>query len=126
MKLTAQQIRDVTLVVSQIIREQRSMPQRGKFRLARLHAKLLPEFNVIDAQRDSLVKEHGDPVEGDISRWEVSAEHMPEFNAAWKTIADEEIEVDVQPIHLSDLDCGTANGGIEANELIVLGDLITE
>lgn len=139
MKLTVQQVYDATLVVSQIIREQRSMPQKGKLRLARLHMKLLPEFKTIDEQRDALIKVHGNrrtksttdadtgvtTVE-DTDEWEVPAEHMAEFNAAWKPVAEAEIEVDVQPIPLSELDGGTANGVIEAAELITLGDLISE
>lgn len=125
MQLTVQQVRDATLTVSQIIREARSMPQRGKFRLARLHMKLLPEFTTIEAQRDALIKEHGDPVDGDTSKWMVSPERMDEFNAAWKTVADEEIEVDVTPIPIDDLD-GGGNGAIEAHELVMLGELIGE
>lgn len=125
MQLTVQQVYDATVTVSQIIREARSMPQRGKFRLARLHAKLLPEFTTIEAQRDALIKEHGDPVDGQVDKWMVTPERMDEFNAAWKPVGDEVIDVDVTPIPLADLD-GGGNGAIEAHELVVLGDLISE
>lgn len=127
MKLTVAQIRDATLVVSQIIREQRPMSQRGKFRLARLHAKLLPEFTTIEAQRDALIREHGSLVEGETDKWSVPPEHMADFGAAWKLIADEEIEVELTPVPIGDLDVpGVANGSIEAHEIIALGDLITD
>lgn len=132
MKLTVTQIREATLVVSQIIREARPMPQRGKLRLARLHMKLLPEFTTIEAQRDALIQEHGvpalDPVTNEpmLDKWMVPPENMADFNAAWAAIADDEIDVDVTPIPMADLDTGTGNGGIEATEIIILGDLISE
>jgi hypothetical protein len=34
-------------------------------------------------------------------QWQVPADKMPEFTAAWKAVGDEEIEVDVQPIPLA-------------------------
>lgn len=120
MKLSANQLRDATLTVSQIIRESRSMPQIGKFRLARLHAKLIPEFTVIEIQRDNLIKEHGALVEGETDKWQVPDANMADFNAAWKVIADHEIEVDVIPIPIGDLD------SIEAGELVMLGELVSE
>ena len=127
MKLTVAQVRDATLVISQIIREQRPMSQRGKFRLARLHAKLLPEFNTIEAQRDALIKEHGSLLEGETDKWSVNPEHMDAFNEAWAAVAGEEIEVDATPIPIGELDApGVANGSIEAHEIIVLGDMITD
>ena len=55
MKLTVQKAMDATLVISQIIREARPMPQKGKYRLARLHAKLLPEFQTINTRRDEMI-----------------------------------------------------------------------
>jgi hypothetical protein len=59
--------------------------------------------------------------------WKVPADKMPEFTAAWAEIAAQEIEVDVQPIPLSQLDLGDGvDGSIEANEFIVLGDLVSE
>lgn len=139
MKLTVQQIIDVTLVVSQIIREQRPMPQRGKFRLARMHMKLLPEFNTINGQRDAMITAYGvhqtksttDPETGAVvteetPEWIVPPEHMDEFTAAWSKISSEEIDIDLQPLVLADIDNGDANGSIETSELITLGELIAE
>lgn len=126
MNLTAEQVRQATLVISQIIREARPMPQRGKFRLARLHMKLLPEFNTIETQRDALIKIHGiplvDPATGEIvpDKWEVPPANMADFTAAYQAVADEEIGLEVTPIPIGDLD------NIEANELIALGELVAE
>lgn len=141
MKLRVQQVMDATIVLTRIINEQREMPQKGKYRIARMHAKLLPEFKVIDARRDEMIKAYGNPqvktetnpengevtitpVEG---QWQVPADKMPEFTAAWKVIGDEEIDVDVQPIPLAYLSGNDQeNGAIEASELITLGDLVQE
>ena len=48
---------DMTLLISQIIREGRQMPQKGKYRLARMHSKLMVEFTTINAQRDEMIPE---------------------------------------------------------------------
>lgn len=134
MLLTVQHILDATVTLSTIIREARPMSQRGKYKLARMHAKLLPEFNVASARRDEMITLHGvqqAPPEGmdptGKEPFEVPLDKMDEYTAAWKEVGDTEIEVDVCPIPLADFDLGPGtNGAIEANELIVLGDLVSE
>lgn len=139
MKLTIQQVMDSTLLISAIIRDARPMPQKGKYRLARMHAKLLPEFTTINAQRDEMIKAYGvhqtiknkDPETGaetDVESPEfmVPADKMPEFTAAWKTLASETLDIDVEAIPLDQLDLGNVDGSIEASELIVLADLVKE
>lgn len=143
MKLKVQHVMDATLVITQIIREKRPMPQKGKYRLARIHDKLLPEFNTASAQRDDLIKaydfhqkiiepgslvvEGHAPVLIDGPEFTVPPDKMEEFTAAWAKIAEEEIEIAVEPIPLAQLDMGDGVvGAIEAGELIVLGDLVTE
>ena len=131
MKMTVQQVIDRTLVIAAIIREQRPMPQKGKYRLARMHAKLLPEFNTATAKRDELIRAYDNKqLDAD---GKPTGEHvvpdgkMPEFNAAWGPIAADVIEVDVEPVPLGYLDLGDkADGSIQAAEIITLGDLIAE
>ena len=137
MKLKVQHVFDATLVVAQIIRENRPMPPKASFRLARLHMKLLPEFTTIAARRDALIEAYDhhpmmwgpktkeDPL-GETSvpspEFSVPLDKMDEFNAAWAEIAAEEIEVAVEPIAL---DC-FGDAAISAQEFIALGDLVTE
>ena len=141
MKLKVQHVMDATLVISQIIRDRRQMPQKGKYRLARMHAKLLPEFTTINDQRDAMIKAYDFEtkvtvkdeagVESEVSTnppsYSVPLDKMPEFTAAWKEIGDGEIDVDVEPIPLAYLDLGEGvDGCVEASELITLGDLVRE
>ena len=135
MKLKVQHVMDATLVISQIIREQRPMPLKGKYRLSRMHAKLLPEFTTINEQRDAMITAYGfhpttkdaDSNEVVSQEFAVPSDKMAEFTEAWKKIADEEIEIDIEPIPLAQLALGDATDGcIEANELITLGDLVRE
>lgn len=134
MKLKVQQVMDAVLTLSKIIRDARPMPQKGKYRLARMHAKLLPEFTTINDKRDELIKAYDhhpmemvDGVECASQNFAVPADKMAEFGANWKEIADEEIEIDVEPMPLAQLDLGdAADGSIEASELIVLGELVKD
>jgi hypothetical protein len=135
MKLTVQQIYDATETLAAIIRERRPMPQRGKFLLARMHAKLLPEYNIANEHRVDLIKSYGfhpkekleNGIEIDSEGFAVPEGKLAEFRESWGKIASESIEVDIEPIALTALDLGAmANGSIEANEMIVLGELIKD
>lgn len=136
MKITVQRLMEATMVVEKIIGQHRAMPLTGKFRLARLHAKLWDEYAVVNAQRDAMIRAYDTHVmvadeNGDFAvqmpEFTVPADKMPEFTEAWSKIAAEEIEIDIEPIPLACLDLGdNVDGSIETTELIMLGDLVTE
>lgn len=136
MKLKVQQVFDATLTIAKIIRENRPMPQKGAYRLARMHGKLMPEFTVANARRDEMIKayDHHEMMFGEDDKFShyseefsVPADKMTEFMAAWKEIGDEEIEVEVEPVPLAYIDLGdSVAGSITANELITLGELVRE
>lgn len=138
MKLKVQNVFEATLVLSQIIRENRPMPQKGAYRLARLHAKLQPEFNTISEQRDKLIiaydykakpknPDTGKVIEDAPEQNMVPDDKMAEFLEAWKKISEETIEVEVQPVPLWQLDRGADKpAAISASELITLGDLVND
>lgn len=128
MQLKIQNVMDATLLISQIIRDQRPMPQIGKYHMARMHAKFLPEFVTINAARDAMITAyqcHQTLEDGtETAEWMVPPDKVDEFNAAWLEIAGREISIDVEPLTLADVDLGPGvNGVIEASEFIVLGDL---
>jgi hypothetical protein len=158
MKLKVQHLMDATLVISQIIREDRKLPQKGKYRLARMHPKLNKEFLIINAQRDEMIKAYNfhatipnpaaanmtDETRAEIAasgnvhqlvpkmiespEFSVPADKIAEFMATWQEIADQEIEVDIEPLPLDQL-CfpgDLADGSIAAHEFIVLGSLVVE
>jgi hypothetical protein len=125
MKLTAQQVFDATLTVSQIIRENRPMPQKGSYRLARLHARLLPEFNTIAGKRDEIIQTFDWKNEAGVAA--VPPERADEFMAKWKEIGEEMIEVEIDPLPLGHFDLGPeVPGPLKPAEIITLGDLVTE
>jgi len=123
MQLTINRVFETTITLATIMREKRPMPQIGKFRVARMHAKLLPEFNTANTQRDDLIAKYGAVRED--GQTEVPAERMPDFTAEWNPIAESTIEVDIEPLRLADITID-GNGAIESSELQMLGDLVTE
>lgn len=146
MKLKVQHVMDSMLVVTNIINRQAAMPQRGKYMLARMHIKLLPEFKVMDARRHEMIKAYGSPQTKQVwdeqadpqhqlpptlepipGEWQVPPEKLAEFMEAWNVIGDMEIDVDVQPMPLICLSLPNGSEGmIEAAELITLGDLVVD
>lgn len=132
MRLKIHQVFNAVQALDAIIREKRRMPQLGKFRLARMHAKLLPEFVTANAQREELIRRHGN-VQPD-GQFMVGPAAMRAFTAEWEPIAEAEVDVDVEPISVTSSEISLAapgdwdehNGPIEASELLLLGDLVTE
>jgi hypothetical protein len=59
MNLKVQQLMDATLVMANIIRENRKLPTKGKYLLGRMHAKLQAEFIRLDTERNDLIKSYG-------------------------------------------------------------------
>lgn len=143
MKLKVEHVFEAMVTLTRIIRENRQLPQKGSFYLARMHSKLYGDFQVISAQRDEIIASFGVHQQIPDPTWDrkkdplgtaplidgpgfMIPEHLQAaFVAKWKPLADEEIEVDVQPIPLSALDFGpTVPGTISALELSILGELV--
>jgi hypothetical protein len=140
-KIKASTIFAALPIITQIIDERRPMPQAGKYRLARMHAKLLPEWKVLNEQRSDLIKAYDThvkipkpiavgevitPAEGETAQeatqrrmgemvdgpeYMVPDEHMPKFNADWDKIAAEEIDVNVNAIPIGMLSPANAQNG---------------
>lgn len=142
MRLTLQKVFDVTRVLATIINESRPMPLKGAYRLARLHAKLKPEFDVVSTKRDELIMayDHHEMVPGPQSKedplgqilvpspqFSVPPAKQEEFAKAWTDLAKEEIDIDVPPMPLSQFDPGPGKASpLTALELSSLGDLIVD
>lgn len=144
MKLTVQRIMELIPVVTAIIQRDAPMPQKGKYRFARMHAKLMAEFAPANDRRNAMIKAYDFPqmvpnpnyldgVPADQPReiptgeFTLPPDKVEEFNAAWAPIAEEEVEVDIRPIPLAQIDLGDATvGSVSTAEFSILGDLVEE
>lgn len=155
MKLKVQHVMDAMIVVSQILRDQNGLPrddgkvvprpmsQKGRYRLTRLHTKLSGEFKIINDKRDEMIKAYDyhpfvkvkdaegkdTAVDSDVvsENFAVPMDKMPEFTAAWKELADEEIDLDVEPIPFEQLDLGNSvDGCLTPQEFFTLGSLVKD
>lgn len=98
-------------------------PAKGAYRIARLLAKLKPEFQTVEEKRIAFVRELGKPADDGSGNVTISgAEAIAEFNARMSAILSEEIEIDVQPIPLELF----GNVEISAGDLADLGELVCE
>ena len=141
MKLKVGHVFQAAPAVVTIINQDRSMPQKGKYRIARMFAKLKPEYDLILARRNAMIEVYGHKemvpppksVEDPLSQgplvpgenFSVPDDKLPEFSKAWAEIESEEIEVDVEPMPLNQLDPGPGVvGGLTAAEFVVLDNLV--
>jgi hypothetical protein len=134
MKMTGRELYDRTVTLAGIINRPRNLPQTAKYRIARLHAALEPEYKLLEVERVKLVEELGEQMYADEAKtqptgWTIPettppSAQMVEYKMRWNTILNEELDVNVQPLTLTML--GNETGGIEADEFIRLGELVTE
>ena len=125
MRLKVQQVFDATQVLATIINENRPLPTKGKYRIARMHAKLFQEFTTANEQRTAKIISYDHKnEEGNAA---VPDDKMPEFVAWWKEMAGVEIDVNVDPIPLDQLSLGDdAESAIKYDEFAALGELVSD
>lgn len=131
MKLTAGQLHDAMIALAQIITRPRQIPQLAKYRIAKLHSSLEPDFAKIEDARVALVHEHGQEIFADEAKtisqgWQVQpgTEGFKKYIDGWNAIRGQEFEVNVLPITLESL--GNETSGIEAGEFKMLEKFIVE
>lgn len=130
MLLKGQFIFDVTQVIGGIMARNAPMPLKGKFRLERLHAKLMIEFTPLNDKRTAMITayDHRREING-VDQVAVPLDKIDEFNKAWdETYGQQDIEVPgAAPIPLALFDLGDhVDGGVTALELRAMGDLVVE
>ncbi len=143
MILTVQHVFDAAPIVAAIMNENRPIPSKGKYRIARMNRKLQAEWQIIAERYNALVRsyDHKRPLINGrrVTDEEAAASNptvemqdavpddkMAEFQAKWKELAAEEIEVAVEPIPLDQLCIDGQEGGISIAEFGTLDTLVAE
>lgn len=140
MKLKVQQIFEATQVLATIINQKRALPTKGVYRVTRMHAKLFPEFTLINDQRTAKIASYDHkafalpngtlvPAEeaaamGLVEQNVVPPEKMGEYVEWWSEMATDEVEVNIDPIPIEQLCIDGAESNITYAEFAVLGDLV--
>jgi len=133
LETTKEQIHDAVRALNEILnsQRQRSIPQTGKYRLAKLHRVLEPLSLEIEKTRNALVLQFGEETFADVQKtmstgWNVKegGPNMAPYLEAWNAVRAEAVEVPVTPIPLGAL--GDATNGLEVIEFRLLADFITE
>lgn len=132
MKITADRVLVALPILDKIIAEKRPLTIKGAYRVARMHAKLLPEFRLIEERRDALITAYdykgvpdGAPADSEPVPM-VPPDKVAEFVASWNQVALEEIEFDLLPIPLAYLGPADAESPISAAEMLMLGELLVD
>lgn len=126
MKMTAQRIMDVYLLLRRVSNEERPLPQKGAYRIARMLSKMQADAMPIMQQYDAMIFAY-DYIPPGKEFNEVPPDKLVEFRAKWmETIGSEEHELDLDPMPLDHLDNGTRKGSLTVDELLMLDDLVKE
>lgn len=139
MKISVQQMLNAFEVLTAIVNDEaagrRKLPQKGIYRVVRMRSKLEKEYEIANGRLLSLIAEHGGAkvvIEATADTparemMQVPPDRMEEFMTAWKPLADELVEYEVEAIPLSQLDLGGQHAAaVRGSELIILGDLVRD
>lgn len=136
MKMHAKTVLVAFRALVDIINRRPTVPQAAHYRLARAHKALQPEATVLEEQRTKIIMELGHEVTDDVGAltgaWEVperdaegkETSAIKLYRERWGAIADTEIEVSVQPMSITIF--GDHENGLQAAEIVHLGELITD
>lgn len=136
MKTTVGRICDAMSALTTIgNRTTAAIPNKGRYQLARLRAKLQPEYDTIQKQRDQMIETIGvkqtvNAGEGQMvetGNYIIPPEKTREWSDAWAEFAKEEIDLpDIAALKYETFHAGDdrADGGLEVGELMLLGEFI--
>lgn len=129
MKLTMGQMRSAYIAVMEIAKNGRDMPDKGKYRVARLAALLKGEFEASEKARGDLIKSYGRATEDGGAL--VPPEKMEDYGERWIALEGDEVDVNVRAIPFSQLFAASGEKEPPANpvsvgELIGLGPLVED
>lgn len=134
MKLTAGRIYDaMNTLVAVANRGNLALPQLAKYRLSKMHDRMLPHHESIQKKLQELVQLHGEEQFEDAEKtkstgqWGIrpNSDQQKAFNAEWDTVRAEEIDIPLlTPIPYEML--GNEMRGLEMKDFALLGELITE
>lgn len=130
MKLTMGQVRRAYIAVMEIAKNDRAMPDKGKYRVARLAALLKGEFEASEKARHDLIKSYGKATEDGGAM--VPPEKIGDYGERWLALEAVEVDVAVRAIPLSQIfmpagekDAPAVNP-VSVGELIGLGPLVED
>lgn len=126
MKTTVSKVMAAYVAAADLTQSKTKMPARAAYWVARLLAKLEPEYNAAEGQRVALIQKHGQAIkdkEGNATAaFQVLPENLADFRAEWDPVADETIDIDVQPIALDVF----GQTELDPAQLLALGDFVVE
>jgi hypothetical protein len=128
--LTAGQVHDAQVALTQIMQRPRNIPQMAKYRIARLHTALETVYEEIESQRAKLVQELGSEQFEDETKTKSLGWGIPHgpaletFKERWSTIRTKPVGVVVETIPLACI--GNDARGIEADEFKMLAPFIDD
>ena len=133
MHVTVGELYDAMQALSQIINRPRQIPMTAKYRVAKLHAQLLPFYknNAFSVYND-LVKQYGEEKFEDAEKtkplgWGLDehSSNFATFREEWEKAREKTLDIGkVHPITLAAFG-DAVERGIEANEFAFLGPFVT-
>ena len=117
---------DAGVALYQIVGRPRNLPMMAQYKLARMKEALKPVVEFVDAQKNQLVQELGEPVPADNpTKWQLKESNRQQFETRITEHLNVVQVLKIQPIRTSELGTAASNG-IDAREFELLGDLVVD
>jgi len=120
MKITIKQLLDSVTPLNEIITL--DFPVKYSFRLAKLAKSLTADLEMATEKDQSLISKYGTQDEENEGQWKIDQENIEEFSKQRSELMSEEIEIDFEPISLSDV----GDISIKPKDLMLLDSFFVE
>jgi hypothetical protein len=135
MKLTADRIVNAMAALVQIGRKGSiAIPGTAKFKLAKIHDRIMPHYKEIMKKQQELIQTYGEEKFSDpektksTGQWTIpdeNSENAKKFEAEWQAVLKEEFDIPLLTpvtLHMT----GNETRGLELQDFVLLGELVVD
>jgi len=120
MKLTLKDIASSEQALTNLLEQK--PPAIASYKIQRALRHIIPEIELFSKTRDELVQKYGKPIEGQPGAFKIAPEFAKQYEEEMTTLINQELELDLHPIPLSDL----KTLDIQVRDMLLLDYLIVD
>lgn len=77
------------------------LPMVVSYKLAKIFKAVAPELDILEQQRQKMIRDLGEPIDEEDGAWRVKRENESKFQKEFELLLKEEVELDFDPVPVS-------------------------